>query len=373
MTYYIDLFSPETYQKFSDSDKSISGFRDRQKGVAATMQPGDKLICYVTKLSRWIGVLEVSSKYFIDDTPIFTQVADPYVVRFNVKPNIWLPLENCIPVDEDICWLNLSFTKLLQKKSLAWTGMVRGSLRKLDDHDGKYLERILLNQLKEPIVYPINEADHKKLKSPTVKTQDSKQVTVSIPENEEIPTTTVVQQQSTQRDSIKIQALLAEIGERMNLKIWLPRSDRQRILEVWEPKIKQCLLEQLPLNYDDATLKTIENIDVLWIRGRSIVRAFEVEHTTSIYSGILRMADLMALQPNLNINAHIVAPIDRKEKVLQEISRPVFAFLEKGPLSESCTFLSYDSIQELSNEKSLEYMTDNVLEKYEEYAEESDI
>lgn len=372
MAYYIDLFSPDTYQKFSDSDKSVSGFRDRQKGVASTMKPGDKLICYVTKLSRWVGVLEVTSNYYINDTPIFTQTADPFVVRFNVKPVIWLSLENAIPVDEDIIWNSLSFTKHLPKKSLAWTGMVRGSLRKLDDHDGQYLESVLLNQIKTPTLYSLDETDHKKLKAPTVKTQDSKQVTVSIPENEEVPTSTVNQQQTTQRDSIKIQALLAEIGERMNLKIWLPRSDRQRVLEVWHPKT-QCLLEQLPLNYDDATLKTIENIDVLWIRGRSIVRAFEVEHTTSIYSGILRMADLMALQPNLNISAHIIAPTDRKEKVLQEISRPVFAFLEKGPLSESCTFISYESIQELSNEKSLEYMNDNVLEKYEEYAEEADI
>lgn len=372
MAYYIDLFSPDTYQKFSDSDKSISGFRDRQKGVASTMKPGDKLICYVTKLSRWVGVLEVTSNYFINDSPIFTQTADPFIVRFNVKPIIWLSLENAIPVDEDIIWNNLSFTKHLPKKSLAWTGMVRGSLRKLDDQDGQYLESVLFNQTKKPTLYSLDEIDHKKLKAPTVKTQDSKQVNVSIPENEEVATSTVNQQQSTQRDSIKIQALLAEIGERMNLKIWLPRSDKQRVLEVWHPKT-QCLLEQLPLNYDDATLKTIENIDVLWIRGRSIVRAFEVEHTTSIYSGILRMADLMALQPNLNISAHIVAPNERKEKVLQEISRPVFAFLEKGPLSESCTFISYESIQELSNEKSLEYMNDNVLEKFEEYAEEADI
>jgi hypothetical protein len=372
MAYYIDLFSPDTYQAFTKSDKSTSGFRDRQKGVAAGIKPGDKLICYITKLSRWVGVLEVTSNFFINDKPIFTQTADPFIVRFNVKPNIWLTLENGIPIDEDISWTHLSFTKHLPKKSLGWTGMVRGSLRRLDDQDGEYLESILRNQSSKPTPFPLDDVSHKKLKAPTVKTQDSKQVTVSIPENEDLPTTTVTQQQSTQRDSIKIQALLSEIGERMNLKIWLPRSDRQRVLEVWQPKT-QCLLEQLPLNYDDATLKTIENIDVLWIRGRSIVRAFEVEHTTSIYSGILRMADLMALQPNLNISAHIVAPTDRKEKVLQEISRPVFAFLEKGPLSESCTFVSYDSVKELSNEKRLEYMTDSVMEEYAEYAEEADI
>ena len=53
-------------------------------------------------------------------------------------------------------------------------------------------------------------------------------------------------------------------------------------------------------------------------RGRSIVRAFEVEHTTSVYSGILRMADLLALQPNMDIKLHIVAPEAKRDKVFQE-------------------------------------------------------
>ena len=48
----------------------------------------------------------------------------------------------------------------------------------------------------------------------------------------------------------------------MNLKSWLPRNDRQRVLDVWKPKSK-CFLDSLLLNYDNATLKTIENIDVL--------------------------------------------------------------------------------------------------------------
>ncbi|WP_208408196.1 hypothetical protein [Dyadobacter arcticus] len=154
----------------------------------------------------------------------------------------------------------------------------------------------------------------------------------------------------------------------MKLKIWLPKSDRQRVLAVWKPET-DSLLTTLPLNYDTITLRTIEKYDVLWIKGRSIVRAFEVEHTTSIYSGILRMADLMALQPNLDIKAHIVAPAERREKVLQEISRPVFALLEKGPLKESCTFISYEAVTELYLEKRLEYMNDKVLDEYQERAE----
>jgi predicted RNA-binding protein len=371
MAYYIDLFSPDTYEAFLKSDQMVSGFSESQKNVAARIRPGDKLICYVTKLSRWAGVLEVTGGIYFDDSPIFTESNDPFIIRFKVKPITTLQMEHAIPVSEDLIWNNLSFTSKHPKGSVAWTGFVRSSPRKISDEDGKFLESTLKQQASDLIKYEIVDQAKKKLHTSTVKTQGSKHIIVTIPENEVSANGQDTIPQSTQRDSIKIQALLAEIGERMNMKIWVPRSDRQRVIEGWKPKTS-CLLETLPLNYDDATLKTIENIDVLWIKGRSIIRAFEVEHTTSIYSGILRMADLMALQPNLNIAAHIVAPIERKDKVLQEISRPVFAFLEKGPLSESCSFISYESITELSKERRLEYMTDSVLEEYAEYAEAID-
>lgn len=168
------------------------------------------------------------------------------------------------------------------------------------------------------------------------------------------------------RDSIKIQAMLADIGDRMGYSIWIPRNDRSRVLEAWQPK-KSLLLNDLPLNYDLDTIRTIENIDVLWIKGRTIIRAYEVEHTTSIYSGILRMADLMALQPNLNINAHIVAPEERRGKVMQELSRPVFRLL----LAHLCSFIPYNAIEDLAKEKRLKFMTDAVIEDISESAKET--
>jgi hypothetical protein len=154
----------------------------------------------------------------------------------------------------------------------------------------------------------------------------------------------------------------------MGMKIWLPRSDRTALLTEWRDG-NDALLDVLPLNYDETTLKTIEQIDVIWLRGRSIVRAFEVEHTTSIYSGILRMADLLALQPNMDIKLHIVAPQARRDKVFQELRRPVFSLLEKGPLFETCTYLSYDSVHELEQLKHLSHTADSVLGEYAEDAE----
>ena len=160
---------------------------------------------------------------------------------------------------------------------------------------------------------------------------------------------------------------MAEIGEKMGFKIWLPRSDRHNVLKEWQAG-PGVLLDSLPLNYDEATIKTIEQIDVLWLRRRSIIRAFEVEHTTSIYSGLLRMADLLALQPNMDIKLHLVAPVERRHKVFEEMQRPVFSLLERGPLLELCTFISYDCLNELAREKHLAYLSDKVLENYEESA-----
>ena len=129
------------------------------------------------------------------------------------------------------------------------------------------------------------------------------------------------------------------------------------------------MIEKLPLNYDEATIRTIEQIDVIWLKKRSIARAFEVEHTTSVYSGILRMADLLALQPNMDIKLHIVAPETRKEKVFSEIKRPVFSLLEKGPLAEVCTFISYESLEELAKQPHLAFLKDDVIAEYEEEVE----
>ena len=367
MAYYIDLFSPETYEAFKRSARDISGFRLRHKGMAERIKPGDTFVCYLTRLSRWFGLLEVIEGPFIDNKPIFVSEDDPFVVRFRVRQTVWLDINKALPIHDDSIWGGLSFTRYLEKGSTGWTGKVRGSLVRLDDQDGEFLSRLLNAQSTKSKPYPLNEQDAKKLTTHTVN-RPNKVVTVSVPDDSAIIEETQSVKETETRESIRIQSLIAQIGERMGMSIWIPRADRLRVLKEWK-KETQNLMERLPLNYDDTTLRTIEQIDVLWLRGRSIVRAFEVEHTTSVYSGILRMADLLALQPNMDIKLHIVAPSAKREKVFQEIRRPVFSLLEKGPLAESCTYLSYDSLRELAEQKHLTHLSDSVLDEYTEEAE----
>ncbi len=171
------------------------------------------------------------------------------------------------------------------------------------------------------------------------------------------------------RQSLKVQDMLAEIGATMGFRIWIPRADRGRIRDLVQSVLRDAFLDDLPLNYDQTTLDTIEQIDVLWLRGRSIARAFEVEHTTAVYSGLLRMADLLALQPNMDIRLHIVAPDERREKVFKEMLRPVFTLLDRGPLSRSCTFISYESVNELRALEHLAHTNDSIVAEYEEPAQ----
>jgi hypothetical protein len=169
------------------------------------------------------------------------------------------------------------------------------------------------------------------------------------------------------RESIKIQAAIAMMGAKMGFNIWVPWADRGGISGEWRAD-RRPIIDKLPLNYDDTTVKTIEQIDVLWLKGRSIARAFEVEHTTLIFSGILRMADLLALQPNMNTKLHLVAPNDRREKVFQELLRPVFSLVGDAPLSDRCTYLSYDSIKEIAAERHLNRLSEGVVDDYAEGA-----
>jgi len=93
--------------------------------------------------------------------------------------------------------------------------------------------------------------------------------------------------------------------------------------------------------------RSIENIDVVWEFGPYSIRsAFEIEHSTSVYSGILRLSDLRAEAPNSNYPLFIVASENRRKKVFDELRRPTFS----GPclrLNEVIKFLGYEKLREI--------------------------
>ena len=57
MAFFLDLFTPETWQAFREAGASVTGFRPRQRQSAIErISSGDVFLCYLTRLSRWCGV-----------------------------------------------------------------------------------------------------------------------------------------------------------------------------------------------------------------------------------------------------------------------------------------------------------------------------
>lgn len=365
MNYWCDLFTPETFEAFSRSDRTISGFRESQWSMAEKIRLGDKFICYMVRMARWIGVLEVVEGPFKDTTPIFLPDEDPFVVRFKVRCVVWLPLDRTIPIHEPEVYSRLTFTRDV-KPGGYWQGPLRRSMQRIDTQDGDFLETLLRQLDGQSRTFPVDSQQYERALKRRIQRPDGS-VLVSVPDDRPAPMEEPADV-SKDRESIRVQAALCRIGEAMGFKIWLPNADRSRVAEHWSAQ-PGVLLDRLPLNYDETTLDTVKRIDVLWLKGRAIRRAFEVEHSTAIYSGLLRMADLCALLPNINVPLHIVAPESRREKVFQEITRPVFSLLENSPLAERCTYLSYGSVEELGELDYLAHTTDSVLDEFQEYAE----
>lgn len=168
----------------------------------------------------------------------------------------------------------------------------------------------------------------------------------------------------------EIQYLLLKLGSDMGFDVWVARNDRNREIDGKKLSERFRLKDELPLQFDEATTKTIEYIDVLWLKGNAIVAAFEVESTTSIYSGLLRMSDLIAMQPNLNIPLYLVAPDERREKVSIEVNRPTFSRLSP-PLVDVCRYISFSTLSKRLEEAAafVQYLKPEFLEELSEVCE----
>jgi hypothetical protein len=345
MQYWLDLFTGTTWDEFHKAGAKVSGFRDRMRRTVSKIQPGDVLLCYMTGVMRWVGALEVVGPS--DDKRDIWSVAD-FPQRLAVKPLIMLAPENGVPMSE--LEGKVEFYQSADDRP-GYRGFVRRSpypFKRLGDAElvMRLLRQAQTNPVSRP-VDPVKLARKPLLKAETKRGKKTVHALVSIPEADEDRSQPV-----TATDEIvgagttghtEIQHRLLRLGAEMGFDVWVARNDRGKVCNGDTLGSLSGMVEELPTQFNEATNRTIELIDVLWLKGNSIVAAFEVECTTAIYSGLLRMSDLLALQPNLNINLYIVAPGERKAKVEQEILRPTFMLREK-PLAEICGFLPIDEL-----------------------------
>jgi type II restriction enzyme len=128
------------------------------------------------------------------------------------------------------------------------------------------------------------------------------------------------------RTHTQVQGWLRDLGHSLGFAVWIAANDRSR--PCGSGRLADSCLETLPSMLEDAPgADAVRLIDVIWIESSSgqVAAAFEVEHTTSIYSGIVRLLDLALGSPGTSaMRLFLVAPDDREEEVRAQLQRPAF-------------------------------------------------
>jgi hypothetical protein len=118
----------------------------------------------------------------------------------------------------------------------------------------------------------------------------------------------------------QIQSLLGSIGIQKGFKIWFPEADKLKIDNSIVESSK--IIEKLPA-FGKEIDYIISEIDVIWFEQSVPVSFYEVEHSTPIYSGLLRFNDVLLTVAKTE-NFSIVANTERENKFIREINRPTF-------------------------------------------------
>jgi hypothetical protein len=287
-----------------------------------------------------VGVLRVTDEPFYGVEPRIWK-SDVFPARLNVRVELELEPETGVPAVDLLADMPM-FDKLTGTRG--WGAFFMGSPAQWADADGKVVVEAIHNAIERPVSRPIPKSALRK----RPRTVESPELgTVALPEAEDETDEPV--EAAPASEHTEIQALLARMGRAMGHDVFIARNDRNRD---WHGKPLAELpgvVDRLPTHFNDATDKVVELIDVLWLDDNAVAAAFEVERSTVIYSGLLRMSDLLVMQPNLDIPIFLVAPEDRRERVLREVNRPSFkAMKTKKPLYRTCRFISFESLREAS-------------------------
>jgi hypothetical protein len=148
-----------------------------------------------------------------------------------------------------------------------------------------------------------------------------------------------------QNEHLRMQFLLAETGRELGYDVFAAVNDKHRILD--GSALDSLTIERIPgLDIPPDVMKTISLIDMIWLNRvtHQIECAFEIEKSTSIYSGILRLADLAASLEDRQYHFFLVAPDEREKEILAQLCRPSlqqlghvsFRYLLFSDLYENC-------------------------------------
>jgi hypothetical protein len=138
MATWILTGSPENYATTAERGYRLIGMKERRRLQAEAMEPGDRIVLYLTRVMAFAAAIRLTGALFEDRAPVWPGKpgkADPYPWRFESEPELVL---------EEAAWLPAQQIKddlehIRKWPAEHWTLAFQGQLRTISEHDADVL------------------------------------------------------------------------------------------------------------------------------------------------------------------------------------------------------------------------------------------
>jgi EVE domain len=132
--------SPENFEATRARGFRLIGMKERRRRMAQDMEPGDRIVFYLTRIGRFGGSVRIASEMFEDRDPVWPGkpgTPDAYPWRFETEPEVVL---------EEGEWLAAEDVKgdlehVRKWPAEHWKLAFQGQLRTVSDADAELLLR----------------------------------------------------------------------------------------------------------------------------------------------------------------------------------------------------------------------------------------
>lgn len=130
--------SPENHEATREHDFSVIGIKERNRPRALLIEPGDRIVLYLTKVMAFAGSIRVTGELYEDPTKLWPGKpgkADAYPWRFPTEPEIVLAQDEWVPAEQ----LATKLEHVRKWPAEYWKLAFQGQLRTVSEKDAKLL------------------------------------------------------------------------------------------------------------------------------------------------------------------------------------------------------------------------------------------
>ena len=140
---YVGVFTIDSWREFLRHGGNVMGFNINKSNSVNKLNTGDRILCYLSKVSAFVGWMEVVGQPYLDNNPIWTDGL--YPVRLPVKVVENLSLSNAVPIKS--LKEELSFMEG-RENNISWSIYVRTSPRRWSPLDAEIVRMAIAKKTK---------------------------------------------------------------------------------------------------------------------------------------------------------------------------------------------------------------------------------